>query len=92
MVVYVGCGERGNEMTEVLAEFPKLVDPRTNEPLAPRTTLGLGGAARAFVEAASDEALIEALAWADAERAASMIAVRSPYPARSASLAWSRRI
>ncbi len=39
IVVYVGCGERGNEMTEVLAEFPKLTDARTNEPLMRRTVL-----------------------------------------------------
>ncbi|MEK6924512.1 MAG: V-type ATP synthase subunit A [Candidatus Micrarchaeota archaeon] len=39
IVVYVGCGERGNEMTEVLATFPKLVDPRNNRPLMERTVL-----------------------------------------------------
>ncbi|MBI3052307.1 V-type ATP synthase subunit A [Candidatus Woesearchaeota archaeon] len=39
VVVYVGCGERGNEMTEVLEEFPKLVDPRTDKPLMNRTVL-----------------------------------------------------
>lgn len=39
IVVYVGCGERGNEMTEVLAEFPRLTDARTNEPLMRRTVL-----------------------------------------------------
>ncbi len=39
IVVYVGCGERGNEMTEVLAEFPRLTDARTNEPLMRRTIL-----------------------------------------------------
>lgn len=39
VVVYVGCGERGNEMTEVLEEFPKLEDPRTNTPLLDRTVL-----------------------------------------------------
>ncbi|MDE3089091.1 MAG: V-type ATP synthase subunit A, partial [Chloroflexota bacterium] len=39
IVVYVGCGERGNEMTEVLAEFPQLTDARTNEPLMRRTIL-----------------------------------------------------
>ncbi|MBI4210117.1 MAG: V-type ATP synthase subunit A, partial [Candidatus Diapherotrites archaeon] len=39
VVVYVGCGERGNEMTEVLEEFPKLVDPRTEKPLMNRTVL-----------------------------------------------------
>jgi len=39
VVVYVGCGERGNEMTEVLQEFPKLTDPRTNRPLMERTVL-----------------------------------------------------
>ena len=39
IVVYVGCGERGNEMTEVLEEFPKLTDPRTNAPLMERTVL-----------------------------------------------------
>ena len=39
IIVYVGCGERGNEMTDVLREFPKLVDPRTGEPLMNRTVL-----------------------------------------------------
>ncbi len=39
VVVYVGCGERGNEMTEVLRDFPKLVDPRTGKPLMMRTVL-----------------------------------------------------
>jgi V/A-type H+-transporting ATPase subunit A len=39
IVIYVGCGERGNEMTEVLAEFPRLTDARTNEPLMRRTIL-----------------------------------------------------
>ncbi len=39
IVVYVGCGERGNEMTEVLEDFPKLKDPRTGEPLMNRTVL-----------------------------------------------------
>ncbi|MGB8220039.1 MAG: V-type ATP synthase subunit A [Methanoregula sp.] len=39
IVVYIGCGERGNEMTDVLAEFPELVDPRTNLPLIQRTVL-----------------------------------------------------
>lgn len=39
IIVYVGCGERGNEMTEVLTEFPHLVDPRTNKPLMNRTVL-----------------------------------------------------
>ncbi len=39
IVVYVGCGERGNEMTEVLSEFPHLTDPRTNQPLMNRTIL-----------------------------------------------------
>ncbi|GEM_PF-1731 len=39
IVVYVGCGERGNEMTDVLAEFPQLTDARTNEPLMRRTIL-----------------------------------------------------
>ena len=39
VVIYVGCGERGNEMTEVLEEFPALVDPRTNSPLMDRTVL-----------------------------------------------------
>ena len=33
IVVYVGCGERGNEMTEVLTEFPELKDPKTGKPL-----------------------------------------------------------
>ena len=39
IVVYVGCGERGNEMTEVLTEFPHLLDPRTGAPLMDRTVL-----------------------------------------------------
>lgn len=39
VVVYVGCGERGNEITEVLQEFPELVDPRTGAPLMQRTVL-----------------------------------------------------
>ena len=39
MVVYIGCGERGNEMTDVLREFPELVDPRTGESLMKRTVL-----------------------------------------------------
>ena len=39
IVVYVGCGERGNEMTDVLREFPELVDPRTGKPLMNRTIL-----------------------------------------------------
>jgi V/A-type H+-transporting ATPase subunit A len=39
VVVYVGCGERGNEMTDVLREFPELVDPLTGEPLMNRTVL-----------------------------------------------------
>ncbi|MBC7248992.1 MAG: V-type ATP synthase subunit A [Anaerolineae bacterium] len=39
VVVYIGCGERGNEMTEVLQEFPELVDPRSGRPLMERTVL-----------------------------------------------------
>jgi V/A-type H+-transporting ATPase subunit A len=39
IVVYVGCGERGNEMTDVLTEFPKLRDPRSGEPLMRRSVL-----------------------------------------------------
>ena len=39
IVVYIGCGERGNEMTDVLNEFPELVDPRTGESLMQRTVL-----------------------------------------------------
>jgi V/A-type H+-transporting ATPase subunit A len=39
IIVYVGCGERGNEMTEVLEEFPHLEDPKTGKPLMERTTL-----------------------------------------------------
>lgn len=39
IVVYVGCGERGNEMTDVLMEFPELPDPKTGEPLMKRTVL-----------------------------------------------------
>ena len=39
IIVYVGCGERGNEMTDVLNEFPELKDPTTGEPLMKRTVL-----------------------------------------------------
>ncbi len=39
VVVYIGCGERGNEMTDVLMEFPHLKDPRSGEPLLKRTVL-----------------------------------------------------
>jgi V/A-type H+-transporting ATPase subunit A len=39
IIVYVGCGERGNEMTDVLNEFPTLIDPKTGKPLMKRTVL-----------------------------------------------------
>jgi len=39
IVVYIGCGERGNEMTEVIEDFPELPDPQTGNPLMERTTL-----------------------------------------------------
>lgn len=39
IIVYIGCGERGNEMTEVLNDFPQLVDPRTGRPLIERTVM-----------------------------------------------------
>ncbi|MBQ3213479.1 MAG: V-type ATP synthase subunit A [Clostridia bacterium] len=39
IIVYVGCGERGNEMTDVLNEFPLLIDPKTKQPLMKRTVL-----------------------------------------------------
>lgn len=39
VIVYIGCGERGNEITEVLEDFPKLIDPRTGKPLMERTIL-----------------------------------------------------
>ncbi len=39
VIVYIGCGERGNEMTDVLVEFPELEDPNTGKPLMERTTL-----------------------------------------------------
>lgn len=39
IIVYIGCGERGNEMTDVLTEFPELVDPRTGQSLMERTIL-----------------------------------------------------
>ena len=39
IIVYIGCGERGNEMTDVLNEFPELVDPRSGQPLMKRTVL-----------------------------------------------------
>lgn len=39
IIIYIGCGERGNEMTEVLEDFPKLIDPKSNRPLMERTVL-----------------------------------------------------
>ena len=39
IIVYVGCGERGNEMTQVLEEFSELVDPKSGQPLTARTVL-----------------------------------------------------
>ncbi|HEN20779.1 MAG TPA: V-type ATP synthase subunit A, partial [Desulfobacteraceae bacterium] len=39
IIVYIGCGERGNEMTDVLNEFPKLIDPRSGRPLIERTVM-----------------------------------------------------
>ena len=39
IIVYVGCGERGNEMTDVLLEFPELLDPSSGRPLMERTAL-----------------------------------------------------
>jgi V/A-type H+-transporting ATPase subunit A len=39
VIVFIGCGERGNEMTDVLMEFPELIDPYTGEPLMKRTVL-----------------------------------------------------
>ena len=39
VIVYIGCGERGNEICEVLTDFPELIDPRTQRPLMERTTL-----------------------------------------------------
>ncbi|MFH1200409.1 MAG: V-type ATP synthase subunit A, partial [Candidatus Micrarchaeota archaeon] len=39
VIVYIGCGERGNEMTDVLVEFPKLLDPKNKKPLMNRTVL-----------------------------------------------------
>lgn len=39
IIIFIGCGERGNEMADVLLEFPRLVDPRTGEPLMKRTVL-----------------------------------------------------
>ena len=39
IIIYVGCGERGNEMTNVLEEFPKLIDPKTSRPMIERTIL-----------------------------------------------------
>lgn len=39
IIVYIGCGERGNEMTEVLEDFPKLIDPNTGKPIMERTVL-----------------------------------------------------
>lgn len=39
VIVYIGCGERGNEMTDVLVEFPELVDPKSGSPLMDRTVL-----------------------------------------------------
>lgn len=39
LIIYIGCGERGNEMTDVLTEFPRLIDPRNGRPLMDRTIL-----------------------------------------------------
>src|SRR4030042_1079859 len=39
VIVYIGCGERGNEMTDVLNEFPKLIDPKSKQPLMKRTIM-----------------------------------------------------
>jgi len=39
IIIYIGCGERGNEMTDVLNEFPRLLDPKNHEPLMKRTIL-----------------------------------------------------
>ena len=39
IIVYIGCGERGNEMTDVLHEFPELIDPNTGKSLMERTVL-----------------------------------------------------
>ena len=39
VIIYVGCGERGNEMAEVLDEFPRLIDPSSGRPLMERTVL-----------------------------------------------------
>lgn len=39
IIIYIGCGERGNEMTEVLKEFPQLIDPKSGKPLMERTVL-----------------------------------------------------
>ena len=39
IIIYIGCGERGNEMTQVLEEFSELVDPKSGNPLMDRTTL-----------------------------------------------------
>jgi len=39
VIIYVGCGERGNEMTDLIYEFPHLIDPKTNRPLMNRTVL-----------------------------------------------------
>ena len=39
IIVYIGCGERGNEMTEVLEDFPKLIDPKNRKTLMNRTVL-----------------------------------------------------
>ncbi|MTI53340.1 V-type ATP synthase subunit A [Geosporobacter ferrireducens] len=39
IIVYIGCGERGNEMTEVLEDFPKLIDPKSDKPIMERTIL-----------------------------------------------------
>lgn len=39
IIIYIGCGERGNEMTEVLQEFPEILDPQTGRPLMERTVL-----------------------------------------------------
>ena len=54
IVVYIGCGERGNEMTDVLMEFPELKDPRNGEPLMKRTVL-IANTSVLFIDAAATE-------------------------------------
>ena len=61
IIIYIGCGERGNEMTQVLEEFSELVDPKSGNPLMDRTTL-IANTSNMPV-AAREASIIQDLRW-----------------------------